>query len=37
MLNIQNKERTLKTAKEKLQVTHKGKAISITADFSMDT
>jgi hypothetical protein len=33
-LNIQNKERILKAAKEKRQVTYKGKPIRITADFS---
>jgi predicted nucleic acid binding AN1-type Zn finger protein len=36
-LNIQNKERILKAAKEKRQVTYKGKPIRITADFSTQT
>jgi L-lactate utilization protein LutC len=35
--NIQNKERILKTAKEKRQVTYKGKPIRTTADFSTQT
>jgi hypothetical protein len=33
-LSTQNKERILKAAKEKRQVTYKGKPIRITADFS---
>jgi hypothetical protein len=33
-LSTQNKERTLNAAKEKRQVTYKGKHIRITADFS---
>jgi hypothetical protein len=33
-LNIHNKERILKTAKEKKEVTYKGKPIRTTADFS---
>ena len=35
--NIQNKERILRVAKEKGQVTYKGKRIRITPDFSMET
>ena len=35
--NIQNKERVLKFAKEKPQITYKGKPTRITADFSMET
>jgi hypothetical protein len=37
MLSIQNKERTLKAAREKHQVIHKGKPIRITSDFSTGT
>jgi hypothetical protein len=33
-LSTQNKERILKAAKERRQVTYKGKPIRITADFS---
>jgi hypothetical protein len=33
---IQNKGRILKATKEKHQVTHKGKTIRITADFSTE-
>jgi hypothetical protein len=33
-LSAKNKERILKAAKEKRQVTYKGKPIRITADFS---
>jgi hypothetical protein len=36
-LNIQNKERILKAAKEKRQVTNKGKPIRTAADFSRQT
>jgi hypothetical protein len=36
-LSTQNKERILKTAKEKRQVTYKGKPIRITTDFSTQT
>jgi hypothetical protein len=36
-LSTQNKERILKAAKEKRQVTYKGKPIRITADFSTQT
>jgi hypothetical protein len=36
-LNAQKKERVLKAAKEKRQVTYKGKPIRITADFSTGT
>ena len=35
--NIQNKERILRAAKEKDQVTYKGKPIRIIPDFSMET
>ncbi len=35
--NIQNKERILRAAKEKGQVTYKGKPIRLTPDFSMET
>ena len=35
--NIQIKERILRAAKEKGQVTYKGKPIRITPDFSMET
>ncbi|KAL6041447.1 hypothetical protein STEG23_023562 [Scotinomys teguina] len=36
-LNIQNKERILRAAKEKGQLTYKGRPIRITLDFSMET
>jgi hypothetical protein len=36
-LNIQNKERILKAAIEKGQVTYKGKPIRITGGFSAET
>jgi hypothetical protein len=36
-LSIQNEERVLKTAREKHEVTYKGKPIRITADFSTET
>jgi hypothetical protein len=36
-LKTQNKERFLKAAKEKRQVTYKGKPIGIMADFSTQT
>ncbi|KAL6037201.1 hypothetical protein STEG23_016771 [Scotinomys teguina] len=36
-LNIQNKERILRAAKEKGQLTYKGRPIRITSDFSMET
>ena len=36
-LNTQNKERILKTVREKGQVTYKVKPIRITTDFSTDT
>ena len=35
--NIQNKEQILRAAREKGQVTYKGKPIRITPDFSMET
>ena len=35
--NMQNKERILRAAKEKGQVTHKAKPTRITPDFSMET
>ena len=35
--NIQNKERILRDAKEKGQVTYKGRRIRITSDFSVET
>jgi hypothetical protein len=34
---MQNKERMLKTSRQKQQVTYKGKPIRITADFSTET
>ena len=37
MQNIQNKERILSAAKEKGQVTHKGRSIRITPNFSLET
>ena len=36
-LIIQNKERILRSTKEKLQVTYEGRPIRITSDFSMET
>ena len=36
-INIQNKERILRAAKETGQVTYKGRPIKITPDFSMKT
>ncbi|KAL6054958.1 hypothetical protein STEG23_030485, partial [Scotinomys teguina] len=36
-LNIQNKERILRAAKEKGQLTYKGRPIRITPDFSVET
>lgn len=36
-LNIQNKERRLKIAREKDQVASEGRYIKITTDFSMET
>ena len=36
-LNTQNKERILKAAREKGQVTYKGRPIRITPDFSTET
>jgi hypothetical protein len=36
-LNTQNKERILKAAREKLEVTYKGKPTRVTADFSTKT
>ena len=36
-LNIQNKEKILRAAKEKGQVTYKGRPIRITPDFSLET
>jgi hypothetical protein len=36
-LSKQNKERILKTAKEKRQIIYKGKSIRITTDFSTQT
>jgi hypothetical protein len=35
-LNAQNEERILKAAREKGQVTHKGRPIRITPDFSTE-
>jgi thioredoxin reductase len=37
ILNVQKKKRILKVAGEKHQVTYKGKFITITADFSIET
>ena len=37
MANLQDKERTLKAAREKQQVTYKGATIRLAADFSMET
>jgi hypothetical protein len=36
-LNLQNKERILKTAREKCQVTYKDRVIRISPDFSTET
>ena len=36
-LNVQNKERILKAAREKDQVTYKGRPSRISQDFSMET
>ena len=36
-LNIQSKERILRAAKEKGQLTYKGRCIRITPDFSLET
>jgi hypothetical protein len=35
--STENRERILKAVREKTQITHKGKPIKITADFSMET
>jgi hypothetical protein len=35
--STENKERTLKTIREKKQITYKGKPVKITADFSSET
>jgi hypothetical protein len=35
--SVQNKEQTLKTAREKNQITYKGRSIRITPDFSIET
>jgi hypothetical protein len=35
--STENRERILKTGSEKTQITHKGKPIKITADFSTET
>ena len=37
MANLQNKERILKAAKEKKEVTYKGAPIRLAAEFSMET
>ena len=37
LTEIKNKERILKAVREKQQVTHKGKAIQLTADLSAET
>ena len=37
MPNIQNKDRILKAARGKYQITYKGKSIQISADFSVQT
>ena len=37
MANLQNKERILKAAKEKKEVTYKGAPIRLATDFSMET
>ena len=36
-LNVQNKERILKAARGKGQITYKGRPIKITPDFSTET
>jgi hypothetical protein len=36
-LGIQNQKRILKVAREKCQITYKGKPIRITAEFSTET
>jgi hypothetical protein len=35
--STENRERILKSVREKKQITHKGKPIKITADFSTET
>jgi hypothetical protein len=35
-ISTENRERTLKTVREKKQITYKGKPIKITADFSIE-
>jgi hypothetical protein len=37
MLSTENKERILKTARKKWQITYIGKLIRVTADFSTET
>ena len=37
MAKLQHKERILKAAREKQEVTHKGATIGLAADFSMET
>ena len=37
MANLQDKERILKAAREKQEVTYKGAPISLATDFSMET
>jgi hypothetical protein len=37
ILSIENKEKILKSARDKRQITYKGKPIRITADFSRET
>ena len=37
MANFQDKERILKAAREKKEVTYKGAPISLATDFSMET
>ena len=37
MAKVQNKDRILKAAREKQEVTHNGARIRLTADFSMET
>jgi hypothetical protein len=36
-MSTENRERILKAAREKKQITYKGKPIKITADFSTET
>jgi hypothetical protein len=36
-ISTETRERTLKTLREKKQITYKGKTIKITADFSVET